>query len=129
MVIAVLSGVIWYLWMSNIEYVNSRGAVAGMATAQTILVIFLVHVLRDLRLIVRWPVLFVIGQFGSIALDWAWTLILDTERATAVLSKFQLASCTIERGLLIAFGAVILLGGVQALVVDGAWTLSRRRLR
>lgn len=124
-VTAIASGLAWYAWMSNIEYVRARGAVAGFALLQTLIIGALVFAVRKHRTLARCIMLFAVGQCVSSAVDWTWTLLLDFERGAIGLAQVQAAPAS-PKSILIAFGAWILLGGVQSLAVDTGWRLTGR---
>lgn len=116
----ILSAIPWFLWINSIEYVQARGAVGGLVALQSLCATALVFMVRHRSGRVRVGALFLLGQIASTLCDWIWTLALDAERGWNALTFVQLSPAS-PKAFLIIFGSWILLGGIQAILIDTTW--------
>jgi hypothetical protein len=117
-----VSAILWFLWVGNIEYVQARGAVGGLVLFQSLCVAALVAMVRHRKAWARIGILFLLGQAASMLSDWVWTIALDAERGWKAI-EFVQSSPISYKAIFVVFGSWILLGGIQALLIDAIWRL------
>lgn len=123
--IVAVSSIAWFLWIGNIEYVKARGNVGGLVALQSLFVLPLVLITRYRNSWIRIGILFFFGQLASSISDWIWTFAFDADRgwnAIAFVQSFPMS----RKAFLIVFGSWILLGGIQAVLVDAIWRFAMR---
>lgn len=119
-VVVLLSALFWSVWMFNLEYLRARGGIPILVVLQTACILGVVLAARRLTSWRRFLFLVLAGQVASIACDWTMALLLEPERSALAIDRVA-SSLISARSFLILFGPGILLGGLQALLIDFAW--------
>lgn len=124
---SLVSAFVMYQWIFRVEYIQARGAVVALLVSQTILVSLGVYLVRRKRLAVRVVALLLFGQLASMASDWVWAFLVDSERAGIAINSLW-SNPGHPGAILVLLSSWVLLGGVQALMTDATWRIPLRLL-